>query len=110
MKKYFANKNGRYGNFGGRYIPELLIKPIQELEIAFSKILKDKNFQRNLKYILESYAGRPTPLTEVKRFTHAIGGNARIFLKREDLLHTGAHKLNNALGVCWLGKWEKAVL
>lgn len=104
MKKYLVGKNGRYGSFGGQYIPELLMRPMQELEAAFKGILKDKIFQKGLKFTLKTYAGRPTPLTEVKRFARAIGGQARVFLKREDLLHTGAHKLNNALGQCLLAR------
>ena len=104
MRKYFVDKNGRYGSFGGQYIPELLMRPMQELEAAFKDILKDKKFQKNLNFILKTYAGRPTPLTEVKRFVQAIGGKARVFLKREDLLHTGAHKINNALGQCLLAR------
>ncbi len=104
MRKYFVDKNGRYGSFGGQYIPELLMRPMQELEAAFKDILKDKKFQKNFNFILKTYAGRPTPLTEVKRFVQAIGGKARVFLKREDLLHTGAHKINNALGQCLLAR------
>lgn len=104
MKKYLVDKNGRYGSFGGQHIPELLMRPMQELEEAFKDILKDKKFQNNFRFILKTYAGRPTPLTEVKRFVQAIGGKSRVFLKREDLLHTGAHKLNNALGQCLLAR------
>ena len=104
MKKYLVDKNGRYGSFGGQYVPELLMRSMRELETTFKDILMDKKFQENFKFILNTYAGRPTPLTEVKRFTQAIGGNARVFLKREDLLHTGAHKLNNALGQCLLAR------
>ncbi|WP_423063987.1 tryptophan synthase subunit beta [Candidiatus Paracoxiella cheracis] len=96
-------KNGRYGEFGGCYIPEGLVAPIQELTNAFESIASTEKFQQKLRLILKNYAGRPTPLTEVTRFSDAING-PRLFLKREDLLHTGAHKLNNALGQCLLAK------
>ncbi len=89
--------------FGGTYMPELLMAPINELTETWNKIKSDKKFQQNLDEILKNYAGRPTPLTEVTRFAKAIKG-PRIFLKREDLLHTGAHKLNNALGQCLLAQ------
>lgn len=92
-----------YGQFGGAFIAELLVGVLEELEIALENTVKTKNFQNELKSILKNYAGRPTPLTEVKRFAQSING-PRIFLKREDLLHTGAHKLNNALGQCLLAK------
>lgn len=90
---------GRFGPFGGQYVPELLIEPLKELEKAFSEISIDEEFIS----LLKDYAGRPTALTEVPNFAKAING-PRIFLKREDLLHTGAHKINNALGQCLLAK------
>lgn len=93
----------RYGRFGGRFVPELLIAPLQELETAFGQIVKTKNFYTEFIDILKNYAGRPTALTEVKNFAKALG-NFSIFLKREDLLHTGAHKINNAIGQCLLAK------
>jgi phosphoribosylanthranilate isomerase len=96
-------KLGRYGDFGGVYMPELLIQPIKELTKAFEEIKLDEQFHKNLNYILKNYAGRPTALTEIPNFSKAING-PRVFLKREDLLHTGAHKLNNALGQCLLAK------
>lgn len=97
------NKTGRYGDFGGCYISENLHLPIQELNNAYIAALKDKSFQNELDAILKNYAGRPTPLTEAKNLSHYLNG-PRIFLKREDLLHTGAHKLNNALGQVLLAK------
>lgn len=100
------NNKGRYGGFGGSYIPESLVTPIQELTAAFETECFKPSFQIELHDILTNYAGRPTPLTEVKQFSQAING-PRIFLKREDLLHTGAHKLNNALGQCLLAKRMK---
>ncbi|MFA6037172.1 MAG: tryptophan synthase subunit beta [Legionellales bacterium] len=97
------NKTHYYGKFGGQFLPELLIAPIQELEEQFLKIKHDETFNKELNYILTTYAGRPTPLTEVQRFSEAIDG-PRIFLKREDMLHTGAHKFNNAVGQCLLAR------
>jgi len=93
----------RYGTFGGAFVPELLIKPVQELCEAFERHSNDPEFLREFSSLLKEYAGRPTALTEVTHFSNAIDG-PRIFLKREDLLHTGAHKLNNALGQCLLAK------
>lgn len=95
--------HGRFLGFGGQYMPEGLMAPIQELEAAFSNAIKDTAFRKTFKDLLSQYVGRPTPLTEVKRFSEAIDG-PRIFLKREDLLHTGAHKINNAIGQCLLAK------
>lgn len=97
------NNRGRYGEFGGMYVPEILMEPIQELIQFWNDIKKDSQFRNELKTILQNYAGRPTPLTEVPAFAANING-PKIFLKREDLLHTGAHKLNNALGQCLLAK------
>jgi tryptophan synthase beta chain len=90
--------------FGGQFLPEILMTPIQELEQQWSKLEKDPGFRGELDFILTSYAGRKTPLTEVKQFAKFING-PRIFLKREDLLHTGAHKINNAFGQCLLAKY-----
>ncbi len=94
---------GRYGDFGGMYVPELLMSPLKELELAYETIGRSETFQSELREILRNYAGRPTALTEAVRFAKAIDG-PRIFLKREDLLHTGAHKINNAIGQCLLAK------
>ncbi|MFI4955288.1 MAG: tryptophan synthase subunit beta [Gammaproteobacteria bacterium] len=103
MSKNLQAKNGRYGDYGGKFIPEILVAPINELENAWKGLRYDRHFNQTLTSILHNYAGRPTPLTEITRFSTAIDG-PRIFLKREDLLHTGAHKLNNALGQCLLAK------
>jgi len=92
-----------YGEFGGVYIPEILMAAVLELQEYWEKFRSCPQFGEELNEILTNYAGRETPLTEVKQFSKAIGG-PRIFLKREDLLHTGAHKLNNALGQCLLAK------
>lgn len=97
------HNNTRYGEFGGMYMPESLMAPLEELIRVWNIAQSDPEFQRRLADILKHYAGRPTPLTEVTRFAAAIQG-PRVFLKREDLLHTGAHKLNNALGQCLLAQ------
>ncbi len=91
------NKKGYFGEFGGRFVPETLMSALEELEKAYSSAKKDKGFQKELKYYLSQYAGRPTPLYFAQKLTKKLGG-ARIYLKREDLCHTGAHKINNTLG------------
>ncbi|MGC1201271.1 MAG: tryptophan synthase subunit beta [Candidatus Acidiferrales bacterium] len=88
---------GRFGPFGGRYVPETLVAPLDELERAYAAARADASFQQELDAMLRDFAGRPTPLQFASRLTEHLGG-ARIYLKREDLLHTGAHKINNALG------------
>lgn len=93
----------RYGRFGGVFVPELLIQPLHELDLGFKQIALTPGFQAEFVDILKNYIGRPTALTEVKNFAKALG-NFRVFLKREDLLHTGAHKINNAIGQCLLAK------
>jgi tryptophan synthase beta chain len=97
---YTANvvrERGRYGPYGGRYVPETLMAPLEELERVYAEARADKRFQAELDSLLENFAGRPTPLQFASRLTEQLGG-ARIYLKREDLLHTGAHKINNCLG------------
>ena len=91
------DERGYYGVYGGSYVPETLVAPIEELVASYEEARKDPKFISRLQILLTEYVGRPTPLTEAKRLTGSIGG-ARIFLKREDLSHTGAHKINNALG------------
>jgi len=88
---------GYYGAYGGRFVPETLVAPIEELTEAYFKVRDDEEFRNELGRLLRDYVGRPTPLYEAKRLTASAGG-ARIVLKREDLAHTGAHKINNALG------------
>ncbi len=95
--------HGRFGEFGGRYVPETLMHPVEELERAYDEARADPEFQAELDTLLKNYAGRPTPLFFAQRLTACLGG-ARIFLKREDLLHTGAHKINNCLGQGLLAK------
>jgi len=88
---------GRFGAYGGRYVPETLVAALEELERAYAKARRDRRFHKELDRLLRDYAGRPTPLSFAQRLTERLGG-ARIYLKREDLLHTGAHKINNCLG------------
>ncbi|MGH1365640.1 MAG: tryptophan synthase subunit beta [Calditrichia bacterium] len=97
------DKNGRFGQFGGKFIPEVLIPVIDELETAYLTSQQDESFQQEFGYYLREYAGRPNPLTFADRLTDKLGG-ARIYLKREDLNHTGAHKINNVLGQLLLAK------
>ncbi len=99
-------KNGKFGEFGGRYIPETLVPAVEELEEAYLKYKNDPDFKKELEYYLIQYAGRPTPLYYAKNLTESIGG-AKIYLKREDLLHGGAHKINNTLGQALLAKRMK---
>ncbi len=97
------DQGGHFGPYGGRYVPEVLMAPIEELEKAYLEARQDPAFQAELGELLHTYAGRPTPLYYAKRLSDALGG-ARIWLKREDLLHTGAHKINNSLGQALLAR------
>jgi len=97
------DSQGHFGPYGGRYVPETLMHPLQELEEAFFAAQKDPEFKRELDYYLREFCGRPTPLYLAERLTRELGG-AKIYLKREDLLHTGAHKINNAIGQILLAK------
>ena len=92
-----ASEPGRFGVYGGRYVPETLMAALDELEREYEKAKKDPQFRARLDGLLKTFAGRPTPLFFARRLTHKLGG-AKIYLKREDLLHTGAHKINNCLG------------
>ena len=94
---------GRFGPYGGRYVPETLVHPLRELEEEYFRAQQDPEFQRELDYYLREFVGRPTPLYYAQRLTENLGG-AKIYLKREDLLHTGAHKINNAMGQILLAK------
>ena len=96
-------KNGRFGDFGGKYIPETLAPAIEALEKNYLRIRNDKNFKKELGKLLIDYAGRPTPIYFARNLTKTVGG-AKIYLKREDLLHGGAHKINNTLGQALLAK------
>jgi tryptophan synthase beta chain len=94
---------GHFGPYGGRFVPEVLMAPLEELEKAYLEAREDEAFQSELRELLENYAGRPTPLYFARRLSEHLGG-ARIYLKREDLLHTGAHKINNCLGQILLAR------
>ena len=96
-------EKGRFGIFGGQYVPETLMNEIHDLTEAYERYKEDSEFQKELGILLNTYAGRPSSLYYAKRMTEDLGG-ARIYLKREDLNHTGAHKINNALGQCLLAK------
>jgi len=105
--KTLPDDRGYFGDYGGRFVPETLMAPLAELERAYRKASRDRAFQTRLDDLLRSYVGRPTPLYLARRLSAGLGG-ARIWLKREDLCHTGAHKINNALGqgllACEMGK------
>ena len=97
------DEKGHFGPYGGRYVPETLMHPLQELEEEYRKAQEDADFQNELQYYLREFCGRPTPLYYAERLSQALGG-AKIYLKREDLLHTGAHKINNCMGQILLAK------
>jgi len=97
------DKRGYFGTYGGRFVPETLMPALEELEEAFFHVLRDKNFQLQLSHLQKTYIGRPTPLYFAERLTEHLGG-AKIYLKREDLAHTGAHKINNAVAQVLLAK------
>ncbi|HUK30715.1 MAG TPA: pyridoxal-phosphate dependent enzyme, partial [Candidatus Acidoferrum sp.] len=93
----WPDARGRFGPYGGRYVPETLMAPVEELALAYASAQRDPKFAAELGDLLHNFAGRPTPLQFASRLTEHLGG-PRIYLKREDLLHTGAHKINNCLG------------
>ena len=97
------DQGGHFGPYGGRFVPEVLMAPIEELESAYRAARSDPSFQTELAQLLRTYAGRPMPLYHARRLSESLGG-ARIYLKREDLLHTGAHKINNCLGQALLAR------
>src|SRR6186997_3315185 len=97
------DSRGYFGEFGGRYVPETLVEPVEELERAYFAARDDPSFAAEVDRLLAQYVGRPTPISEARRLSEAAGG-ARIFLKREDLTHTGAHKINNAMGQALLAQ------
>src|SRR6058998_818841 len=103
IKTSEPDAHGHWGKFGGRYVPETLVAPLEELTTEFIRARGDPNFWRELNLVLRDYAGRPTPLFHARRLTTHAGG-AQIYLKREDLLHTGAHKINNAVGQALLAR------
>ncbi len=103
MKNYEPNERGYWGGYGGRFVPETLAAPLDELTTAFYAARNDPGFHAELDGLLRNYSGRPTPLYFAKRLTETLGG-AKIYLKREDLSHTGAHKINNCLGQILLAR------
>ncbi len=98
------NRRGHFGPFGGRYVPETLMPALDELEKAYKRYKRDSDFQNTLKFYLCHYVGRPTPLYPAYRLAETLGGHLKIYLKREDLTHTGAHKINNTIGQVLLAK------
>ncbi|MDD3474084.1 MAG: tryptophan synthase subunit beta [Syntrophaceae bacterium] len=98
------DSSGHFGRFGGRFVPETLMPALEELTEAYYQAISEESFRTRLNLLLSDYAGRETPLYEAKRLSESLG-NARIFLKREDLTHTGAHKINNSLGQALLAQW-----
>ena len=107
MRKILPDQRGYFAEFGGKYVPETLMPALSELETAYREARGDEDFQRDLQYYFENYIGRPSPLYYAKRLTEELGG-AKIYLKREDLNHTGAHKINNTIGQVLLArKMEK---
>lgn len=103
MNEQLPDASGHFGTYGGRFVPETLMAPLQALTAAYEEAKADPEFQKELDYLLRQYCGRPTPLYFAERWTEQLGG-AKIYLKREDLLHTGAHKINNAIGQILLAK------
>ena len=103
ITKSEPDERGHWGEFGGRYVPETLVAPLDELTNEFTRAREDPNFWGELNQLLRDYCGRPTPLFHARRLT-AYAGGAQIYLKREDLLHTGAHKINNAIGQALLAR------
>jgi tryptophan synthase beta chain len=101
--KPVPDADGYFGPYGGRFVPETLMAPLAELTRAYDRVSRQRTFRRQLADVLRDYVGRPTPLYFAERLTQELGG-AQIFLKREDLLHTGAHKINNAVGQCLLAR------
>ncbi len=102
MGRRYPDRKGRFGRFGGRYAPEILMPAIEELERAYLRLRREPGFRRELNYYLREYAGRPTPLTYCANMSDELG--FKVYLKREDLAHTGAHKINNTLGQALLAK------
>lgn len=102
MSKYLADENGYYGAFGGAFIPEMLYPNTEELRVNYLEIMERDSFQKEFKYLLKDYVGRPTPLYYAQRLSDTYG--TKIYLKREDLCHTGAHKVNNTIGQILMAK------
>ena len=103
MNHNVPDLHGKFGQYGGRYVPETLMPAFEELDDAYAEFRNDAAFRAEYEHLLKTYVGRPSPLTHARRLSEHLGG-AQIYLKREDLLHTGAHKINNALGQALLAK------
>ncbi len=104
MAYNLPDKRGKFGEFGGKFVPETLMAALTELEEGYLQIKNSQDFKEEFENLLRTYVGRPTPLQYAKRFSEYLGGNIKVYLKREDLNHTGAHKINNALGQALLAK------
>ena len=102
MKSYQVDKDGYYGEFGGAYIPEILHKCVEELTNTYLTVLNDESFKQEFDQLLRDYVGRPSPLYLARRLSEKYG--CKIYLKREDLNHTGAHKINNTIGQILLAR------
>src|SRR5213596_2149335 len=103
LSENLPDAQGHFGPYGGRYVPETLMHPLQELQDEYNRCQQDLAFQQEFDYYLKEFCGRPTPLYFAERLTRELGG-AKIYLKREDLLHTGAHKINNCIGQVLLAR------
>jgi len=101
--QYVAPVDGKFGEYGGRYVPETLMKALFELETEYDRLKQEPAFLQELEYLLKNFAGRPTPLYYAKNLSEKVGG-AKIYIKREDLAHGGAHKINNTIGQALLAK------
>src|SRR5690242_20198676 len=101
---HYPDARGRFGSFGGKFVPESLMEPLAELEAAYTQAQNDEQFQTELHALLHSFVGRPTTLFHARRFSQQVAPGVKVYLKREDLAHTGAHKINNALGQGLLAK------
>ncbi|MEA2488344.1 MAG: tryptophan synthase beta chain [Acidobacteriota bacterium] len=104
MTTILPDRHGYFGTFGGKFVPETLMAALEEFESAYRKLKRDRSFRDELDDVLANFVGRPTALTEAQRFAELCGGGFRLFLKREDLNHTGAHKINNAIGQAIIAK------
>ncbi|MBO0779688.1 MAG: pyridoxal-phosphate dependent enzyme, partial [Ktedonobacteraceae bacterium] len=100
----YPDARGRFGDYGGQFVPESLMRVLNELETAYEQAIKDPAFHEELRRELTYYVGRPTPLYYAPRFSERVAPGVRVYLKREDLAHTGAHKINNALGQALVAK------
>ena len=105
MKTFHVNSEGYYGEFGGAYVPEILHRCVEELQKSYLEVIESESFKREYDELLRNYVGRPSPLYRANRLSEKYG--CKIYLKREDLNHTGAHKINNTIGQILLAAWEK---